>query len=109
VQLDRVWGDVVLTVVGVEEGDAGHNRFGADLDLSPRLRHLEPPYRLCVLRAVGGRRLGNHCVLAIAEDDVQVLVDLWVDVRHGGGDAEMCRSNGSRVLGRRAGAGRLTR
>jgi hypothetical protein len=81
VQLDRVRGDAGLTVVVVEESDARHARFRTEANEATGARHLPAPVGRGLLCAGRRRRLGDHLVLTVSENEVEIAVGLGADER----------------------------
>jgi hypothetical protein len=79
VQLDRVRRDPGLTVVEVEERDPRNASASAEPDVAPGNAHLAAPQRRRAPVAARRRRLRDHVITALPEDDVQVAVVLVAD------------------------------
>jgi hypothetical protein len=86
-ELDRVRGDARLPVLEVEEGDSDDAGLSAETQLAACLTHLTPAVGSRPARTCGRGRFRDHLIGARLDDDVEILVWLVTDKRHGGVDA----------------------
>jgi hypothetical protein len=87
-QLDRVRGDARLAMLEIEERDADDARLRAEPQLLPCLSHLPAPIRRRPARTRRRGRLRDHLLGPRLENEVEILVRLVPDERHGRVDAE---------------------
>ena len=78
-QLDRVRRHPGLAVREIEKGDAGDTRSSAQPDVATCDTHLTAPKRCRMPVTARRRRLGDHVIAALLEDDVEVAVCLRPD------------------------------
>jgi hypothetical protein len=88
VELDCVSCDSGLSVVEVEESDAGDGCLGAEPDGGSRATHLSPCCECGSTCAGDVWCLGDHRAPSVAKDEVEVEVGLRADEGNGCGDAK---------------------
>ena len=87
-QLDRARSDARLAMLEIEERDPDDARLRAEPQLLPCLAHLPAPIERRPTRARRRGRLRDHVIGARLENEVEILVRLVPNERHGRVDAE---------------------